>query len=377
MEIKEKLEVYFSLVKDPRHKSYITYKMGDILLILLCAHLCSLRDEEEIADFAEERWDFFKQYIDHHRPPCQSTLSNMLKIINAEQLELCFQGIVRSMTMNEKVDKKQIAIDGKTICGANSIHIITALDTEQMFSVGQMVVDEKTNEIPVVQDILDKIAIKDNIITFDAMHCQKETLKKIKTNGGDYIVQVKKNHKTLYNDINDLFNQKEIADKYIEIEKANGRIVKRKCEILPKEYITEEYFGKWEQIRSIFKIERTIEKESKKTTEISYYISSLETTAEKLSRYTRNHWKIESFHWILDVVMGEDSGFVRNKNSQFCLNIIRKYAISFVKQYIEQANPKKKSISGNMRKALFSCDFMAAMLALFIHYFLLHFYDFY
>ena len=206
---------------------------------------------------------------------------------------------------------------------------------------------------------------------------QKETLKKIKTNGGDYIVQVKRNQKQLYGDIDDLFKQKEIADKYIEIDKTSGRITKRKCEILPKEYITDEYFGKWEQIKSIFRIERITEKEGKKTKEISYYISSLETTAEKISRYTRNHWKIESFHWILDVVMGEDSGFVRNKNSQFCLNIIRKYAISFVKQYIEQAKPKKKSISGNMRKALFSCDFMASMLALFIHFFLLHFYDFY
>ena len=174
-----------------------------------------------------------------------------------------------------------------------------------------------------------------------------------------------------------MFEQKEITDSFESVEKKNGRITKRKCEVLPDEYITKEYFGKWKKIKRIFRIERTTEKNGKKTKEISYYISSVEESAEKLSGYVRNHWKIESFHWILDVIMGEDNAFVRNKNAQFCLNIIRKYAISFVKQYIEQEKPKKKSISGNMRKALFSCDYMANMLGFFTHYLLLHLYDVY
>jgi len=377
MDIKERLEVYFSLVSDSRHQSYITYKMSDLLLILFAAHVCGLRDEEEIADFAEERWEFFKKYISHHRPPCQSTICNILKILNPEQLELCFQGVVRNVAKIKIEIKKQIAIDGKTACGANSIHIVTALETDNCFSVGQMMVDEKTNEIPTVTELLDKIPVKNNTITFDAMHCQKDTLEKIIEKGGDYVVQVKRNQKTLYNDITDLFKQKEIIEKFAEVEKANGRISKRICEVLPYEYITDEYFGKWANIKRIFRIERQTEKNGKKTKEISYYISSLEESAKNLSQCVRKHWKIESFHWILDVVMGEDDAFVRNKNSQFCLNIIRKYAISFVKQYIEQEKPKKKSISGNMRKALFSCDFMANMLGFFIHYLLLQLCDFY
>ena len=131
------------------------------------------------------------------------------------------------------------------------------------------------------------------------------------------------------------------------------------------------YFNDWAEIKRIFSVERITEKDGKVSKETSYYISSKATTAENLLSYTRKHWQIESFHWILDKVMGEDGSFTRDKNAQDCMNRMRKFAVSVMKKYIEQAQPKKKSISGNMRLCLFSADYLEKVIDFFLRIFLL------
>ena len=184
----------------------------------------------------------------------------------------------------------------------------------------------------------------------DAIHCQKETAEKIIDNGGDYVLQLKANQGKFYEDVYAMFDEKYMdkTDKdceyeiYSTIEKSHGRIEKRTCYVLNEvEYFTE-YIAERKGLKKIFAVKREIERNGEKTTEISCYLSRKNASAEKLLSYTRNHWQVESFHWLLDMNYDEDESRVRNKNSQECLNIIRKYAISILKKYIEN-NPVKKS----------------------------------
>lgn len=149
---------------------------------------------------------------------------------------------------------------------------------------------------------------------------------------------------------------------YTTIEKEHGRIEKRTCYVLNEVAFFTDYLAKWKGLKKIFAIKREIEKNGKKTKEISCYLSSKNVSAEKLLSYTRKHWQIESFHWLLDVNYDEDSSRVVNKNSQKCLNIIRKYCISIIKKYIATHDVKRKTIIGNMRKCMLNEAFLIDVL---------------
>ena len=353
--------------------------MSDIMFITVCGYICGLRDEEEIADFAEERREFFSKFMNYERLPCKATFSNIWKTIKPDELELCLHGILRNVLggyRGKTAEKSQICVDGKVACGENSIHIVTALLADFRVSVGQVLVDDKSNEIPAVQELLDLINIENSVVSLDAMHCQKETMAKIIENKGDYVVQVKGNQEKFREDIEGIFRIKGvISESFRTIEKGHGRIETRVCQVLEDEAADEKYFSEWRGLKKIFAVKRKTEsyKTGEISEEISYYISSCDANAEELLGYTRKHWQIESFHWILDKIMGEDGALLRDKNTQFCMNIVRKFAVSIVDNYIKNANPKKKTISGNMRKCLLNSAYLEDILNLFMRLVLLHF----
>lgn len=108
-------------------------------------------------------------------------------------------------------------------------------------------------------------------------------------------------------------------------------------------------------------------KRGKKTIEISCYLSSKNASAEKLLSYTRKHWQVESFHWLLDMNYDEDKSKVINKNSQICLNILRKYSITMLKNYIENHEVKRKALSANMRKCVLNEEYLEDVLRYYCH----------
>ena len=162
MNIKESFEIYFDLVEDPRSQAHITYQLSDILFLLIIGMLCNCTDLEMIIEFAEEKEDFLKQYTELESIPCLSTISNILKIINPDHLELCLYGIFSNvLKFKMKMEEKQICIDGKTICSTvtmksheKPMHIITALLADESVSLGQITVESKSNEIPAVRELI-------------------------------------------------------------------------------------------------------------------------------------------------------------------------------------------------------------------------------
>ena len=379
MNIKESLDIYFELVEDPRSKAHITYKLTDILFVIVTGMLCSCTDLEMIIEFAEEKIEFIQKYTEMDTIPCLSTLSNIINVLKPTHLELCLYGIFNNVLKTKmELKEKQICIDGKTICSTATMkeherpmHIITALLADESISLGQITVESKSNEIPAVKELIELIDVKDAVITMDAMHCQKETAELIIENGGNYVLQLKANQGRFYEDVYAMFDNKymDIADKdceyetYSTIEKSHGRIEKRTCYVLNEVEFFTDYMAEWKGLKKIFAVKREIKRDGEKATEISCYLSSKNTTAEKLLLYTRKHWQVESFHWLLDVNYDEDESRVRNKNAQICLNIVRKYCISIIKKYIENHKVKRKSIVANMRKCLLNEDFLIDVLA--------------
>ena len=162
--------------------------------MLVIGMICNCTDLEMLIEFAEEKIEFLKEYTELEEIPCLSTISNILKVINSEDLELCLYGIFRNVLKTKmKIEEKQICMDGKTICSTATMkeherpmHIITALLADESVSIGQITVESKSNEIPAVRELIELLDIKGAVITLDAMHCQKETAELIKNNGGDW-----------------------------------------------------------------------------------------------------------------------------------------------------------------------------------------------
>lgn len=382
MDLKEQMAVYFWLVEDARNGSYTKYKLSDILFLLICGVVCGCENAEAIIEFGEERGEFFRKHTEFKRMPCPKTLLNILHIVNPERLELCLYGILRNVFGKEERPKeRQICIDGKTICSTavmseyeKPLHIITGLLADYCVTLGQITVNDKSNEIPAVKELLDLMDVKGAVITLDAMHCQKDTIEKIIENKADYVVQLKGNQGNFYADVSAMFDKKYMDETdtdceyetYETIEKGHGRIERRICCVLRDVAYFTDYLAAWKGLKKIFAVKRIITKDGKTSEEISCYLSSANASAEKLLSYTRKHWQIESFHWLLDVNFGEDNSKIRNKNAQVCLNIMRKFSISMLKKYINNNPVKRKTISANMRKCLLNPDYLESVL----HYFI-------
>ena len=265
-------------------------------------------------------------------------------------------------------------LDGKTIKSTDAIrtiekmmNIVTAY-TDTGISIGQKTVDSKSNEIPAVRELIEMLDIEGKVLTMDAMHCQKETVEKIIDNKGDYVVQLKANQGTFHKDVYAMFDDKYMdeTDKeseyeiYSTIEKSHGRIEKRTCYVLNEIAFFTNYINDWKGLKKIFAVKREVERDGKITKEISCYLSSKNTSAEKLLAYTRNHWKIESMHHILDVSFDEDNCRLYSQKAQENMNILRKSAISIHKQYLGE--DKKKTVKSNMFNCLINDSYLLEIL---------------
>lgn len=361
----KQLNLFLSVMQDKRkYKFKIQYKMEDVLTIILCGLLCGCEDIKKIHMYAKNKENFFKKYFNIKNIPSVQTMYRILQIVDYEMLDMLIEAWIRYLIPNLK--GKVLSLDGKEIVSTERrsaydrpLYTITAYLGELGVSLRQFFVEGKGNEIKAVQEMIEIINIEGMIITADANHCQKKTVEKIIENKGDYVIQVKKNQGNFYADIKEMFNDKisseykkdkEDYEYYEEREKNGNRIEKRACYVLKDiEYFTSK--KEWKELKNIFAVEREVEIKGKVRKEYSYYITSLEASPKELLYYSRNHWMIESMHWLLDTNLREDKCKLVNKNAQKVLNILRKVSLDFHKRYLNTKNIKKP-MSNNMFECL-------------------------
>lgn len=358
----------FEIIEDTRHQSYVKHKLSHILMIVMCAVLCGLDELGNIVTFAENKAKFFKDNFGIEKIPSKPTISRVLSIIDGQKVAKVIIDIMKT-EINES--EKVIAVDGKAIRSTyktdkphSALQIITAYLTDSGVVLGQEKINEKTNEIPVLRQMLEYMNIKGKTITADALHCQKETCAKIIEKQGNYVLGLKENQKTLHDNI-ELYFKNEITNKYLETftttEKNGGRIEKRICyKISDLSWLEER--SSWAGLKTVFSVKRIVSTANKTTEEISYYISSQDVSAKELLFLSREHWKIESMHWMLDVVLSEDKCLFWNENAHITLNILRKYALLLHKQYISNLS-KNVSVKKNMLNCLINDTFILKVIS--------------
>ena len=366
MNINEIFNMYFGIIEDERDEYTTKHKLIDILKLVMISVLCGMDELDKMIDYGKSKKEFLEKEFKIKSIPSKSTLTRIFVMIDPKWLGLSIVGIIQSLI---KEKHSQIMIDGKAIKATDAIKTIEKMMniviayTNTGISLLQKTVDNKTNEIPAVKELIDMIDVKGMIITTDAMHCQKETAEKIVINGGDYVLQLKANQKSFYDDVYAMFDEKYMDETdrnceyeiYKTEEKSHGRIERRTCYVLNEIAFFTDYLANWKGLKKIFAVVREVEKDNKVTKEISCYLSSKNTTAENLLSYTRKHWEIESMHHILDVTYDEDRCKLLSQRGQENLNIFRKMGISMHKNYLKN---KKQTVKSNMFNCLLNDNFL-------------------
>ena len=265
---------------------------------------------------------------------------------------------------------RSVNIDGKTICGSKNTehpayHVVSAWVAENHITLGELAVNEKSNEITAIPELLDMIDIDGDIVTIDAMGCQTDIAAKIRAKGADYVLSLKDNQQTLHEDVAEYFDWIERESPKSESyntwkgkpEKCHGRTETR--EILVAKAAWLEKKEDWTDIQTIIRYRCTREIDGVKSVSARHYVSSFDTSAEDFGKIIRGHWSIENqLHWMLDVVFREDGAKARKDNSPLNLNILRKIALAALKNI----SVGRLSIHKKMMKASRDPNFLHLLL---------------
>lgn len=351
----ENLFLYIEMIEDIRQQTKVLHKLLDIVVIVLFAKLANADDWVEIEDFARYNEDFLKQYISlENGVPSHDTIQRVMSNIEPKCIQELYDKWNELLSTNEGEKlKKIICIDGKTMRGSKTKtqkaqHIVSAWCDSDGFCLGQKAVEEKTNEITAIPQLLDTIMIKGTVITIDAMGTQTAIAEKIKERKADYVLAVKENQKNLYEDLKEYFEDEEFLEKIKKAGNYKKTIEKAHSQLEIREYYQTDKIkwleckDKWKGLKSIGMLCKTIKKDGVKYTEKGYYICSLKPNIELLSKSIRQHWSVEIMHWHLDVTFKEDANKTKDKTAAQNLNIINKWCLSILK--IFQIDTKKRSM---------------------------------
>lgn len=326
----------FELLEDPRDIRGKKYKLIDILIMTIYGLLCGLKDFSNIADFMKLKKDYFTKLLNlENGTPSHDCLSDLFASIDSKKFMEIFIEWTKDIVKNKT--GKNISIDGKAIKSAtdkinngNIPYIVSAFIGEVGLSIGQVKVDDKSNEITAIPDLLDLLEIEGATITIDAIGTQEQIVNKIVSKGAHYVLPVKDNQRELrkqikfqFDSYNNLYGNPEVYhDK--TIEKNHGRIEERNYFLTYNVSKIQEK-EKWKTVKALAYV-RITKTENEETTIVdNYYIIDYEIEMNMLIKSIRDHWNIEcGLHWRLDVVLDEDHSRNREGNSINNLSIMRK-----------------------------------------------------
>ena len=347
-----------SKMEDHRIERKKEHLLTDIIVITMSAVICGAENWNQIEIFGKSKHDWFKTFLKlPNGIPSHDTFNRFFAVLDPDKFETIFRKWVKSIS--KKITNEVISIDGKTIRGAKEhgnkspIHMVSAWANSNDLVLGQLKVKEKSNEITAIPELLDAILIKDCIITIDAMGCQIRIAEKVIKEGGDYILAVNGNQKTLQQNIEDSFRFLKPDNVSESLDAGHGRVEKRTCSVIKNlEYI--ENSKDWKDSKTIIKIDsvRYFKSTKKQESSTRIYISSLDVSAENFQEYIRSHWGIENkLHWCLDVGFREDASRKRAGDSAQNFSVINKIALTMLKKDTLKASIMTKRLNAGWNEA--------------------------
>jgi len=371
----ESIEEHFGKVNDPRRDRTKEHKLMDIIAIAICAVICGAEGWVDIENFGNNKIVWLKTFLElPNGIPSHDTFGRVFSLIDAQEFQAAFYEWV--VAVNEMIQGQIVNIDGKCLRGSDdqrlgkrAIYMVSAWAESNHIVLGQRKVDEKSNEITAIPELLKALAISGCVVTIDAMGTQTHIAKTIIEAYADYVLSVKENQGHLYEDISVLFAvDQEQNFKYASLEyakttnKGHGRIDIRECwSTSNPEYLALiRGFKNWPGLKSIAMVVCTRIIAGEETKNVRFYITSLPSNAERILSTVRKHWAIENeLHWTLDVAMNEDHSRVRKDQAPENFAVLRHIALNLLKQ----EKTAKGGVHAKQLQAAWNQDYLLKVLA--------------
>lgn len=351
----------FGDLPDPRKQRNQHYPLIDIIAVVVMGIICSADDFVAVYRWACHRSEWLiSMGLCLNGVPSHDTMNRVFRLLDPKNFNECFMHWVRTIAATVE---GIIAIDGKTLCNSGDefrqtspLHIVHAFATENYLLLGQLATNAKSNEITAIPELLKMLTIKGNVITIDAMGCQKEIVKQIREQEGDYVIALKGNQGTLHAEAENFFQQamdvelsESGCDFVTSIEKNRGRIEERQVWSCTLDWLSTEQLENWTDLKTLVCVKSTRTHKGKTTHEMRYYISSLASDAQCLGQIVRAHWGVENkLHWHLDVSFGEDLCKVRTDHAAENFSLAKKMALNLLKADTSEklGVPNKRKLAG-------------------------------
>lgn len=362
-------------VDDVRKPSqFFRYPLTSVLFMVLVTQICGAKDWPQTVVMCEGMRDWLAKYVDMSGGiPCERTFKDLFNLLKPGAMEILL--IHTADLVRERLPQDVISFDGQTERGTRDkakevggIHLLSAWSSKNEICLGQVKVDDKSNEITAIPMLMDVLDLKGVVVTADALNTQKAVISKAQESGADYLFPVKGNQATLLQEITSAFDQfdkehkqakrqweraitkakghrdqkrlKELEENgpdncgstfWESTHKEHGRIETRSCTTLPAKDLPCQ--AEWTGLKTVARIFRERKEGEKVHQETVYYICSLGQEAEFIANAVRSHWKIEnSLHWRLDVVFDQDRSRYRDRNGAQNLAICRKMALNLLQK---------------------------------------------
>jgi predicted transposase YbfD/YdcC len=366
---------HFATLNDPRVERTRQHELLDIVGIALCAVLCGAESWPAVERFGHAKRDWLaKHFRLTNGIPSHDTFRRVFCLLDPGTFQDSFSDWIAARADAGLDSRRTIPIDGKTVrrsgrrgAGLGPLHLVSAWAGANGVTLGQLAVDEKSNEITAIPKLLELLDLHGALVTIDAMGCQKEIAAKIVKGRGDYLLAVKENHPHLYEDIDGCFT-KALETDYAglessvfraEVESDRGRQTKRECHVIVHPQGLRDA-GLWKGLTAICMVLSHRVVEGVESVECRYYIGSFVGTAQEYLRAIRGHWGIEnSLHWVLDVVFREDESRHHAGHSGENLALLRRLAISLLKQ----ETSSKDSLKTKRLRCGWNNEYLAKVLA--------------
>jgi predicted transposase YbfD/YdcC len=349
------LVTHFSSIPDYRENHNKEHILVEILVIAVCCIICGANGFTEIAVIANAKKDWFGSFLTLPAGiPSHDTFNRVFARINPKAIQRCFISWVQATF--PVIDTQQIALDGKELHHSmdaaqdfSNLRMISAWAVEQGIVLGQVAVDDTSNEITALPTVLELVDVRDCDITADALHCQTDTVQAIRAAQAHYTISVKANQKTLYQDIATTFATLQARNEpgllsYETVEKGHGRIETRRY------WLTDDLSqlstgANWSDLQSIGLVETERQIGTQIERKTRSFISSRPADAHSFAQRVRSHWHIENkLHWQLDVIMDEDTAHIRVNHGPENMAVLRHMALNLLKHESSKLSIQSKRL---------------------------------
>jgi predicted transposase YbfD/YdcC len=338
-----KIEKHFENVSDPRLNRGNNYPLLEMVFVALCGAICDCNSWVDVAAFGKAKLAWLRKFLPFEQGiPSHDTFTELFARLDTIEFYAALESWAHDVASSLRGET--VALDGKTLRGSfdkasskSALHSVSAWACGLKMCIGLKSVEDKSNEIPAVQQLIDMLDLEGAIVTADAMHCQCETAEKIIAKKAEYLLMAKGNQKTLYSELFEAIAQA-FDEEHPDLrqtrkkEKNRGRQESREVAVLPAPKDSP-IFARWAGIQTIGSIYRTRETGGKFEESQEFFITSLPCKVRAISRHLRSHWSIEnSQHYVLDVTFTEDASRIRKGNGPEIASVFRRLALNILQR---------------------------------------------